>query len=279
MEPKERSPGPTARVDGSKGFFAATARFWGDIYTGSDVFSVIHQDRLQRALRLVDELRLPPGSRVLDVGCGAGLFSIALTERELAVDAVDEAPEMMELLLKNAKRSGVQGHIATRTASVYELAFPDATFALVAALGLIPWLRSPGDALREMARVLEPGGHLIVNADNRARLQHLVDPASNRLVAPLKRRVVRALGRGPGRRTVLHSRKEFDRLLTSAGLERRRGCTFGFGPFTFLGNPLFSDRVGVSLNRRLQSLADGGAPILRSMGAQYLVLARKPLSD
>src|SRR2546429_6673175 len=51
--------------------------------------------------------------------------------------------------------------------------------------------------------------------------------------------------------------------------------TVGFGPFSFLGWKFLSDSSGVRVHRRLQQLADRGVPILRSMGTQYIVLARK----
>src|SRR5437773_1141181 len=65
------------------------------------------------------------------------------------------------------------------------------------------------------------------------------------------------------------------RLGVAAGLEKIAGRTVGFGPFSVLGWKVLSDSSGVRVHRRLQQLADRGVPILRSMGTQYIVLARK----
>jgi hypothetical protein len=49
----------------------------------------------------------------------------------------------------------------------------------------------------------------------------------------------------------------------------------GFGPFTILNHKIFSDEVQVKFQEKLQQYADSGCPILRSAGAQHIVLARK----
>ena len=148
---------------------------------------------------------------------------------------------------------------------------------LVIALGVIPWLHAPRSALSEVARVLAPGGYLVVSADNRARLAHAFDPRSSPYLASTRRAASRLLGRPPSRgiRPKLHWPWEFDALLDAVGLDKVRAATVGFGPFTLFGHVLLPDRLGLQLHRRLQRLADYGAPGLRRAGDHYLVLARK----
>ena len=73
----------------------------------------------------------------------------------------------------------------------------------------------------------------------------------------------------------MHSPGEFDRALSRAGLLKVCGRTLGFGPFSFLGCPLLPAAVGVCLHHRLQRLADRGVPLIRSTGAQYIVVTQK----
>jgi ubiquinone/menaquinone biosynthesis C-methylase UbiE len=264
-------------------FFDQDAANWEAIYERHDVFSVIHQRRLQIALEWVDNLDLSPGTRVLEIGCGAGLLSVELARRGYDVASVDSTPAMVELARRNASRAGVQVSVAQ--ADAHHLAgSPDGAYALVVALGVIPWLHSPELAIAEMARVLQRGGHLIVNADNRARLHHLVDPMLTPALGPARTAARSLLKKGRPHRqatagTVLHGPRQFDAMLARHHLHKTRHLTFGFGPFSFMGRKLGSERSSVRLHLKLQSLADRGLPLLRSTGAQYIVLARKEGPD
>jgi SAM-dependent methyltransferase len=149
------------------------------------------------------------------------------------------------------------------------------------ALGVIPWLHSPREGVAEMARVLKPGGRLIVNADNAARLTHRLDPKYNPGLAGAREALKGFLGRTGLRRPHesppwnRHTPAEFEDLLAAMGLDKVRGCTIGFGPFSFLDRPLLPNRLDLKLDQLLQSRADRGAARLRPAGVQYLVIARK----
>lgn len=255
-------------------FFDRDAPNWQAIYQRADLFSVIHQRRHQIALHWVEGLDLDQRARALEIGCGAGLFAVALAGRGFDVVAGDSASTMLELARRNAERAGVR--ITLKSIDAHRLDEPPAHYDLVVALGVVPWLHSTEVALAELSRVLRPGGHVILNADNRARLQNLFDP----LYAPYLSWARRLLRGGRTRRagmpsTVMHWPGQFDRLLARAGLLKVRGQTFGFGPFTFLGRRLLAERPSIRLHGRLQQLSDAGWPAVRSTGAQYIVLARR----
>ncbi len=255
--------------------FEARAGQWDRLYRSEDLFSVIHRDRHDRALRWIDQLSLPAGSPVLEIGPGAGLMTAALERRGFRVAAADRAHRMIEIARERAAGAGLI------LADAHRLPFRPGSFSLVVALGVVPWLHSPQVAVAEMARVLRPGGYLVANADNRKRLSLLLDPwhsraldrpraAAKRLLAPARAR------KAPCALVAAHSLAEFDDLLLRAGLLPARSSTFGFGPFTLLRLPVLPDRLGVALNARLQRLADDGTPGLLRGGNHYLVLARRP---
>ena len=267
--------GTQAAVDA---FFDRDAPNWQTIYGQADIFSVIHQHRQRIALDWVNSLPLMPGSRVLEIGCGAGLLSVALARNGFDVVAADSTPAMLELARMNAERAGVR--VALRQLDVHHLEDEAAGYELIVALGVIPWLHSPEVALAGMSTSLRPDGHLIVNCDNRARLQHLIDPLVSPPLAPARRAARRLLNRGERRMvaamppTITHWPRQFDRLLARTGLAKIRSLSFGFGPFTLLGRRLLAEPGSVRLHSRLQALADRGVMGLRSTGAQYIVLAR-----
>lgn len=257
-------------------YFASEAGFWNAIYEGKDVYSLVHRERQERALAWVRSLGLPTGARALDAGCGAGHASVALARTGLSVDAVDPVEEMVELAQRNAEAAGVGEQVGVRRGDAQQLPYGDATFDLAIALGMLPWAEAPAAAVRELGRVLRPGGRLIVSVDNRRRLTDLLDPKQTPLLAPVKPTVKRLLGIGRnGVVSTPHTRDELRAMVEAAGLEVDAEQTIGFGPFTFLGRRVVNGSLGGALHGRLQALADRGAPGLRAGGAQVLVLARK----
>jgi predicted ATP-grasp superfamily ATP-dependent carboligase/ubiquinone/menaquinone biosynthesis C-methylase UbiE len=265
--------------------FETHARFWEEVYRGRDPFSVIHQHRLALALDCIDRLNLPGGARVLEVGSGAGLAAVGLARRGFQVDTVDTAAAMLEAVRRHAADAGATTHLRVILADAQRLPFRSATFDIVLALGVVPWLHSPDQAAKEMARVLRTGGHLVLNADNRARLNRLLDPLHSPPLEPVRRAAKAALATvhlwQPRQHPVVtyHSLAEFDRIVAAAGLERVTGMTFGYGPFSLFGRTVLPDKLGVEANRLLQRLADRGVPVLRRTGAQYLVVARRPVPN
>src|SRR5947208_520112 len=74
-------------------YFRSRARVWKEIYEREDVDALIHQRRRSIVLRLIDNLGLPQESPILEVGCGAGLTTVALADRGHAVHAIDSVQE------------------------------------------------------------------------------------------------------------------------------------------------------------------------------------------
>jgi ubiquinone/menaquinone biosynthesis C-methylase UbiE len=257
-------------------YFNRAARYWDEIYSRQDISAAIYQERLKRVLELSERLELAPGSRVLEIGCGAGWTAVALAQRGCLVDAADTVPAMLASTRLHAGEAGVGDRVRPIFADTHRLPFGDASFHLVLAIGVIPWLPAAAPAIREMSRVLEQEGQLIVSADHTWGLSRIVEPLTNPLAWMFKP-VIRKLiaRRDAGARSVLSSRKEIDSALAAAGLQKISSLTLGFGPFTVARRRLLSDTVGLRLHRRLQALADRGVPVFRSGGAHYLVAARK----
>jgi SAM-dependent methyltransferase len=273
--PKQQGQGE-ANADSVRKYFESEASFWRAIYAREDVYAVIYQDRQAAVLSQVDRLDLPAGARVLDIGCGAGLTSVSFAQRGFAVDAVDVAPAMLDQTRRLAKDSGVAENIRTWEADVRHLPFPDGTFNLVVALGVLPWVASFDGALREMERVLRTGGYLIISVDNRWRLHELVDPFA--WLSRAKNRVALSLGASRRRPQTPPCRRlsirETDALVAGAGLRKVRGATLGFGPF-WLARHCLPPSFGVTVHRALQRCVDLGLPFVRSTGAHYIVLSSK----
>ena len=260
-------------------FFESRSSYWDEMYRRRDLYGYIHQQRLAIFLQWAQELALPKGSLVLDLGCGAGLATVAFAQQGYVVSAMDTAQGMVEQARQHALEAGVAERVTVSLGDVHRLDFPSDRFRMVTAMGVIPWLPEPEVAIREMARVLEPGGYLLTNTDNLWRLHYLFNPSKTPFFAPLRWAagvLRRSLGRPKGVvLNHLHSLRRADQIFQSVGLEKIKSMTLGFGPFSFFETRLFPDSVGIMLHRRLQNMADRGVPIIRSTGGQYLVLMRK----
>jgi ubiquinone/menaquinone biosynthesis C-methylase UbiE len=255
--------------------FASEAYYWERVYHQTDLFSAIQQRRQQVALGWLDALHLPAEARVLEVGCGAGLTAVALAGRCMRVVATDIVPAMIALTRSRAARAGFADRIVTSQCMAEALPFPPGRFSVAIALGVLPWLDDPVPAVAALARAVEPGGYVIASVDNRARLDVRLDPWRNPS-SPFRACAHR--NREPDPATVqakLHVIGAFDKLLASLGLQKLRAITLGFGPFTIGCHNLLPESQARMLDGVLQRLADAGVVGVRSLGGQYLVLARK----
>jgi ubiquinone/menaquinone biosynthesis C-methylase UbiE/O-antigen/teichoic acid export membrane protein len=261
--------------------FESEAPFWKEVYQRSDLRSLKYVDRRSLALAWIDRLGIPPGARVLEVGCGAGVTAVALAERSLHVEASDTVPAMVALTLRNALEAGVKDRVEARIADAHSLPYEDQAFKLVLALGLVPWLHSPAQGVREMARVLSDDGFLVASFDTRISLRNVMDPLYNPWLAGARRLTRRILeesgvriGTGQPRAT-LHDRVGFRRMLEAAGLESVEIYGFGYGPFTVFGRHLLGEASAKRLDRILQRLADTWLPAVQNLSVQSLVVASR----
>jgi arsenite methyltransferase len=118
-----------------------------------------HFGGLEGTQELARLCHIKEGARVLDIGCGAGVTSCFLAKRYRCrvLGVVERSGE-------RARRAGVADRVEFRNADAYQLPFEDGCFEVVLIESVLTPL--PGDkvlALREMIRVLRPGGSLAAN--------------------------------------------------------------------------------------------------------------------
>jgi ubiquinone/menaquinone biosynthesis C-methylase UbiE len=255
--------------------FDSAASYWDAVYSDERLQGRIYRRRQQAVVDCIEAANLPAQACALEVGCGAGHLTLQLAAKGLRVQALDASQAMVDTTASRARDAGLGARVTVGVGDVHALPYEPNHFDLVVAVGVIPWLHSPGDAIREMARVLRPGGELILTADNAARLTSFTDPRELLALTPLKR-IYHAV-RKPRTRAMsrLDSPRRVDRLLREQGLRPVGGRTVGFGPFTFWRRGLFDEARSLRIDDRLQALTDRGAPGLRWTGWHYVVRATK----
>ena len=99
--------------------------------------------------------------RALDVGTGGGHAALALAPAVASVVGIDPTPEMLVVATRLAAERGIENVTFTH-GEASALPFPDATFDLaISRFSVHHWPR-PGDAFREISRVVRPGGRLAI---------------------------------------------------------------------------------------------------------------------
>jgi demethylmenaquinone methyltransferase/2-methoxy-6-polyprenyl-1,4-benzoquinol methylase len=105
---------------------------------------------------LVSRIGAQPHDTVLDVACGTGAVALELVRRYgCRVVAVDQSPEMLAIA-----RARAGDGIELRQARAEALPFEDASFDGLTFTYLLRYVDDPGATMRELARVVRPGGNI-----------------------------------------------------------------------------------------------------------------------
>jgi ArsR family transcriptional regulator len=102
------------------------------------------------------------GREVADLGAGEGALTLLLARFARRVTAVDQSPRMLGLIEERAAAAGLDGRIAFAQADLESLPLPDASQDACFLSQALHHAAQPQRALREAARVLRPGGHLLL---------------------------------------------------------------------------------------------------------------------
>lgn len=119
----------------------------------ADYFEACTAPENRFILKQLGDLR---GQSLLDLGCGAGENSVYFAMQGAQCVAADYSPGMVDVALKLAEQNQVT--IAGRVINAMAIEVPDNTFDIVYASNLLHHIPDPKLAIREMHRVLKPGG-------------------------------------------------------------------------------------------------------------------------
>ena len=197
------------------------------------------QDPRWRAF-LVSRVRASPADTVLDVACGTGAVAIELARRYgCSVVGVDQSAAMLAEGRMRVARAGEDARVRLEECRAESLPFADDSFDALTFTYLLRYVDNPADTLRELVRVVRPGGTIASlefsipkRAPARALWNAYVDvglPAIGRLISPGWRQVGRFLG--PSIRS-FYARYPLERVLElwrAAGSEDVRARTLSLG--------------------------------------------------
>jgi SAM-dependent methyltransferase len=125
------------------GAWGAAARDWADAQEGTlrPLFEAV-----------LDANHIGPGSAVLDIACGTGLYLTLAAARGATVAGIDASPGQLEVARERLPAADL------REGEMDALPFEDGQFDLVTICNALQYAADTGTALKEMRRVLRPGG-------------------------------------------------------------------------------------------------------------------------
>jgi ubiquinone/menaquinone biosynthesis C-methylase UbiE len=135
----------------------------GFVAAGYGVSWLASTGQLRIREQVLDALALEGGERVLEFGTGEGLLGIAAAKRLKAgrVVAIGDTATN-DAARENAKTAGVTDKIRFEAGDAKKLAYPDANFDVVLSSRALKGIDSL-NAIKEMARILKPGGRLAIH--------------------------------------------------------------------------------------------------------------------
>ena len=128
---------------------------------------VEHRARAEDEISARDEylrlLRVSPGERVLDLGCGSGAVTREIAKRVTpggSVVGMDSSGALLRVAREYADEAGISGLIEFQEGDCRKLSFPDASFDVVLAATVLAHVPEAQRALPEMVRVVRRGGRV-----------------------------------------------------------------------------------------------------------------------
>lgn len=121
------------------------------------IFGKIFYSRLER---VIEDLDIPPGAKILEVGAGTGT-SFPAYPTHCEVTGIDLAPDMLARARQKIKENG-WAHFKVMEMNALSLDFPDNTFDYVMAFHVVTVVPDPIRMIAEAKRVCKPGGKIVI---------------------------------------------------------------------------------------------------------------------
>ena len=123
--------------------------------------------------RMAKRLKIKPGSIVLDVGTGTGVF-IPFLLRKIGEDGRIIALDIAERMLGRARAKGFNGNIDYLCAGVTNIPLRNEIFDVIVCYSSFPHFQDKSRALTEMSRVIKEGGRLLIcHTSSRAKINEI----------------------------------------------------------------------------------------------------------
>lgn len=241
------------------------ANYWNDLYTNTiycrDYHFVL---RLHEVTKLIASTT-KHDAKILDLGCGAGVLSEQLLELGYKVEGADMSDDMLSLASERLARFPSDNYRLFK-ADCENLSIPDASYDLIACIGVFGYIDEVDTAIREIKRILKPNGTVIISVRNYENLRvfdlfnWLNTLAFKRLGKKRKLTKTTPLDHASQATSTAKNRNFIDifekpskvnRVFGENGLTVEKLIGAGYGPPTYKGTSLLSEKNAIRFSKLL----------------------------
>ena len=158
-------------------------------WIAGDFGAIAREIGAPEAKRLVARIELEPGARVLDIACGTGNVTIPLARRGALVTGLDMTPHLLEEARARPAREELRIRFDEGFAKT--LPYPDGSFDMLVSMFGIMFSPLPETVAAEMARVLRPGGRLVLASRTPSGFTGKMSAVGGQHLPPLPQRTMR----------------------------------------------------------------------------------------
>lgn len=218
---EERDDIPVLLAETTEDFKTHEAEFWNHQYAGEDPRAAARDLAFHRAFRRPFET-LPKDSILLEVGCGVRADSLELAKKGFRVVATDISERALRDARAFAREKGGAERMTFLAADAERLPFADGTFSGCLIAASLHHLPHPLEGLREMRRVVKPGGIVVAAVEPNAWPYYALYPLLKPVKKLIRARRKRGIDSVADDQTKGFTRGQLRKLFETAGLKVER---------------------------------------------------------
>lgn len=254
---------PTSHRQAVVDVFNSGLSWWNKVYGDNLPKGFFSYEMTRRKAMVIEAVTAYVAGRsqlkILECGCGPGgiLRDLALEEHE--VYGIDINSNFVAEMLEVCPR--VKGTCC----DLEEMPFSDGMFDVVICVGVMPYLRQDERAIAEMARVMKPGGLLVMSNPNYYMIDKFLDPYYYlawpvRQAGRLVRKLTGAQSQATAVRPTVHIRRfrfeQLDPIFRRHALDKYQDRPVSYGPLRIWKKECLSLQRAIRMSERLVKLAD-----------------------
>lgn len=194
------------------------------------------------------------GTRIFDLGCGAGPLTLELLSKHYACIGMDFSWDMIGFARNRLKQHNIDQHCLVQGDSL-TLPFTSNSFDCVACVGMISYVPDPGKVLGEIFQVLRSEGKLIITYRNHFNTIFTDPLRLAKYIFLLPKRILFGEPHSrPGKPGDFLKPRQVNELLAQHGFMVEQTTGIGFGPIRIRGKKILPEKLNVFLEKSIGRL-------------------------